>query len=153
MTYEMVYSAVAKAALNCGIEYSDEVFYSKSRRYPIVIARSTVGYILRCHMLWPVCSAGNRIKRNHSVIAFYAKTYPDKVRTDPTTSAVYEQTCKNLGIDPGIELCPKSAQTRKHKRKPTTKVVERESDDYIVPVNYTKEELRAIRIAKSNGTL
>jgi hypothetical protein len=39
-------------------------------------------------------------------------------------------------------------------QKPRPKVlVEKESDDYIVPVNYTKEEIRAIRIAKSNGTL
>ena len=154
MTYDTVYRAVANAALSCGIEYSDETFYSKSRLYPIVIARSTVGYILRRIMLWPVCATGDRIKRDHSTVIFYARTYPDKVKTDPTTSAVYEQTCKNLGIDPGIELCPKSAQTRKHKRKPRPKVVvERESDDYIVPVNYTKEELRAIRIARSNGTL
>jgi hypothetical protein len=154
MTYETVYRAVADAALSCGIEYSEEVFYSKSRLYPIVIARSTVGYILRRIMLWPVCAAGDRIKRDHSMITFYARTYPDKVKTDPTTSAVYEQTCKNLGIDISIELCPRLAETRKHKQKPRPKVlVEQESDDYIVPVNYTKEELRAIRIAKSNGTL
>ena len=104
MTYATVYRAVANAALSCGIEYSDEVFYSKSRLYPIVIARSTVGYILRRIMLWPVCATGDRIKRDHSTVIFYARTTGDQEikisiekAEDKVTKAIFTQVKVKYG--------------------------------------------------------
>lgn len=148
LTFEGVYRAVEDAASRHGIEYDEQMFYGPRRLYPIIIARSAVGYILRTHLLWPVCAAGKAIGRDHSTVVYYARTFPDRVETDPTTSAVYESACKNLGISPNIELCkfkqvPRVSFKRKSiaKAKPKPK----ETDDYIVPLNYTAAERRAMR--------
>lgn len=149
LTFDNVYSAVQEAALHHGIEYDEQMFYGNRRQYPIVLVRSTVGYILRTCMLWPFCTVGKKIGRDHSTVVYYARTYPDKVLTDPTTSAVYERTCTNLGLKPSLELC-KFKPFQRIKFKPRKKKSQAETDDYIVPLNYTAAERRAMRSKNRN---
>lgn len=145
LTFDSVYRAVSEAALHHGIEYDEQMFYGRRRQYPIVIARSTVGYILRSNLLWPFCVVGKKIGRDHSTVVYYARVYPDRVLTDPTTSAVYERSCNNLGIKPSLDLC-KFKPVKKIRFRPSRKKQqEKESDDYIVPLNYTAAERKAIR--------
>jgi hypothetical protein len=145
LTFDSVYRAVSEAALHHGIEYDEQMFYGRRRQYPIVIARSTVGYILRSNLLWPFCVVGKMIGRDHSTVVYYARVYPDRVMTDPTTSAVYERSCNNLGIKPSLDLC-KFKPVKKIRFRPSRKKQqEKESDDYIVPLNYTAAERKAIR--------
>ena len=148
LTFDSIYRAVSEAALHHGIEYDEQMFYGRRRQYPIVIARSTVGYILRSSLLWPVSVVGKKIGRDHSTVVYYARTYPDRVLTDPTTSAVYERSCNNLGIEPSLDLCkfkqmPRISFKRKSRAKARPKP--KETDDYIVPLNYTAAERKAIR--------
>lgn len=148
LTFDSVYRAVSEAALHHGIEYDEQMFHGRRRQYPIIIARSAVGYILRTHLLWPVCAAGKAINRDHSMVVYYTRTFPDRVETDPTTSAVYELACKNLGISPNIELCKFKQMPRisfKRKSRAKAKPKPKETDDYIVPLNYTAAERKAIR--------
>lgn len=145
LTFDSVYRAVSEAALHHGIEYDEQMFYGRRRQYPIVVARSTVGYILRSNLLWPFCVVGKKIGRDHSTVVYYARVYPDRVLTDPTTSAVYERSCNNLGIEPSLDLC-KFKPVKKIRFRPSRKKQqEKESDDYIVPLNYTAAERKAIR--------
>lgn len=145
LTFDSVYRAVSEAALHHGIEYDEQMFYGRRRQYPIVVARSTVGYILRSNLLWPFCVVGKKIGRDHSTVVYYARVYPDRVLTDPTTSAVYERSCNNLGIKPSLDLC-KFKPVKKIRFRPSRKKQqEKESDDYIVPLNYTAAERKAIR--------
>jgi hypothetical protein len=148
LTYQKVYDAVQQAAERYGVNYDHELFHGPRRLYPIVVCRSVVAQILD-QIEWPLCSVAIRLNRDHSTVIYYHRTFPGKVETDPFVSSIYTTACDILGIPVTLQTCKRGPIIKIKSRKKLKEKKAEETDDYIIPVNYTKEEKRRIQQASA----
>lgn len=151
---EVIIDAVIAAGEKAGLApITRQELLTGTRKMDAVVHRNTVIYIMRAHYSMTVERIGKLIKRDHSTVVYTMGRVETRIKSETSPGRTYQYACDILGLQPLVEpmlaSVPRSIYVREVKRKK----IERE-DDYIKPLNYTREEKRRIEAQmKYPGTL
>ena len=139
-----VLTAVCDACSAAGMYVVPKWALTKSRTPELVTARHISAYILRkhygiAHEVIGITLGG----KDHATIVYANRSMLIRLQSESQINAIYRNSCSLLGIEPHFD------EVAERKNPPV--VVKKKDEGYIVPKNYTKEELLLIEKLKRDG--